>query len=101
MHAKHNSLSEATRSLSQGPCLTFSVDQQGPTQKPDLMFTRRTYNSPGTEHYKQYTCSLSSPLGKNPRHTPLETCFRFSDRPVAPGVVRAHLQQKRSEHWPG
>ena len=35
-HANYNSLSVATRSLSQGPCLRFVVDQQRPTQNPTL-----------------------------------------------------------------
>src|SRR5580693_6974621 len=36
MHAKHNSLSEATRSLSQGPRQTISCRPRRPTQNPTL-----------------------------------------------------------------
>src|SRR5580693_8261689 len=37
-HAKHNSLSEATRSLSQGPRQTISCRPRRPTQNPTLCF---------------------------------------------------------------
>src|SRR6185312_4482345 len=60
-HAKNNSLSEATRSLSQGPRQTFTLSTTAADPKPDLMYARRTFISPGTEHYKQQTRSLSSP----------------------------------------
>jgi len=50
--------------------------------KPDLMFARRTFDSPGTEYYKQYTTPLSSPLGQgsgidcSPRRAWLGACFQ-------------------------
>jgi hypothetical protein len=41
MHAKYNSLSETTRSLSQGPRQTFTLPATKTDPKPDLMFGRR------------------------------------------------------------
>src|ERR1700727_2668386 len=94
MHAKYNSLSEATRSLSQGPCLRKGVDRQGPTQKPDLMFTRRTYDTSGIEHYKQYACNLSSPHRGASHKGPLlgQVATQLSVRPTT--VPRSALPPK-------
>src|SRR6202035_5592437 len=42
MHAKNNSLSEATRSLSQGPRQTFKPPATKTDPLPDLMFDRHS-----------------------------------------------------------
>ena len=61
MHAKYNSLSEATRSLSQGPRQTFRLPATKTDQNPTLCLPDVPRAHRGTEQYKRGRTQMSIP----------------------------------------